>query len=59
MKVIITVIAILVAASWTGYFLISKPEVAPEVIKYVGPELTPVSGCFITEDQFLICKLGG
>ena len=32
---------------------------SPNVIyKYVGPETVPVSGCFITDDQFLICRLG-
>ena len=44
---------------WAAYALLTtKPQETTEVIKYVGPELTPVSGCFITEDQFLICKLG-
>ena len=32
---------------------------SPNVVyKYLGPETIPVSGCFITDDQFLICRLG-
>ena len=35
-----------------------KKDTPTVVYKYVGPETLPVSDCFITDDQFLICKLG-